>query len=387
MQKTTAENQRRRQFEAERSEHDFVLAQKATDDFVLPHLHTSFDFTSKLKSKQKKQNGIAFLISITFHAVFLIILALFFYKQTVEQVSSFVELDLITFDNPEPKRRFRRMSEVVPLENIVQFDNISKELEFKPELVAPKVNVQVAMLDMPESSLPSTAVEELQERNSDSLSRPTSASARVGKRSAKVIPRRPVSVNPINVVKPEREKSDGMDDALLAIAKHIAGLNETGKEDLVFVIDASGSMEEYIIAVANYLARMANVLLETGIDYTFGVLTFNRIDRKNQIELFDQTKDLEQCKRFLRAIECDGDERALDAIAEGLSTVKFRPDANRTFVLVTNEKLTGGYSVEEIIQQSKEATTIVNVIGIDDPKHRELAEQTGGLWFQAPQYR
>ena len=118
---------------------------------------------------------------------------------------------------------------------------------------------------------------------------------------------------------------------------------------MVFVIDASGSMEEYILAVANYLTRMANVLLGTGIDYTFGVLTFNRIERKDQIEIFDQTKDLEKCKRFLHAIKCDGDERALDAIAYGLSEIKFRSDANRTLVLVTNEKLTGKSSTEEII--------------------------------------
>ena len=334
-----------------------------------------------------KQNGVAFLISIGFHAVFLIILAIFLHKQTVERISSFVELDLVTVENPEPKRRFRRMSEVVPLDDMVKFDNISKEIEFKPELVNPKVNVQVAMLDMPESSLPSTAADGLQGVSSDNLSRPASASARVGKRSVsqKIIPRRPVSARPINLVKPERKKSDGMDNALLSIAEHIADLNETGKEDLVFVVDASGSMEKYIAAVANYLTRMANALLETGIDYTFGILTFNRVNRKNQIEIFEQTKDLEQCKRFLRTIECDGDERALDAIAEGLSEVKFRPDANRTFVLVTNEKLTGKYSTEEIIQQSIESVTKVNVIGIDDPKHKELAEKTGGLWFQAPQ--
>jgi Mg-chelatase subunit ChlD len=178
-----------------------------------------------------------------------------------------------------------------------------------------------------------------------------------------------------------------MDNALQSIAEHIAGLNETGKEDLVFVIDASGSMEEYILAVANYLTRMANVLLETGIDYTFGVLTFNRIDRKDRIEIFNQTKDLEKCKSFLRAIKCDGDERALDAIAYGLVEIKFRPDANRTFVLVTNEKLTGQSSTEEIIQQSKDASTKVSVIGVDDTRQKKLAEQTGGLWFQAPQYR
>lgn len=334
-----------------------------------------------------KQNGIAFLTSIIIHVVFLIILAIFLHKQKAERISNFVELDLVTIENPEPKRRFRRMSEVVPLNNMVKINSISKELEFKPKLVTPKVNVQVAMLDMPESSLPSTAAEGLQGISSDTLARPASASTSVGKRSmsAKVISRRPVPVRPINIVKPERKKTDGMDNALLAIAEHIADMNKTGKEDLVFVIDASGSMEKYIIAVANYLARMANVLLETGIDYTFGILTFNRVDRNNQIEIFEQTKDLEQCKRILRAIKCDGDERALDAIAEGLSKVKFRPDANRTFVLVTNEKLTGEYSAEEIIRQSKESGTKVNVIGVNDPKHKELAEQTGGLWFQAPE--
>ncbi|MFQ6042070.1 MAG: hypothetical protein ACE5PV_14525 [Candidatus Poribacteria bacterium] len=57
MQTTTAENQRRRQFEAERSEHDFVLAQNEPGNSTNPHSIDQWRAASRV-SLQEMLNSI-----------------------------------------------------------------------------------------------------------------------------------------------------------------------------------------------------------------------------------------------------------------------------------------------------------------------------------------
>ena len=40
---------------------------------------------------------------------------------------------------------------------------------------------------------------------------------------------------------------------------------------------------------------------------------------------------------------------------------------------------------EDILEKSAEAEVNIHVIGFDDPGHKILADQTGGLWFPLPQ--
>ena len=169
----------------------------------------------------------------------------------------------------------------------------------------------------------------------------------------------------------------------MLVANHIAGGNNN-QEDIVFLVDASGSMEEHIAAVANHLSQMADELTHKAVDCTFGIIEFKRLERKNSVDILPLTKDVELCKSTLRKIKCAGDERALDAIAAGLSKVQFRPNSPRTFMLVTDEKLMGKYSLEEIIERCNTAGVKVSVIGKDDKLSKELASQTNGLWFHLP---
>jgi len=207
--------------------------------------------------------------------------------------------------------------------------------------------------------------------------------ARRSKGTGRVTPRRKVTQRSTNILKREGKTGSEVGDAMMLIGDRIAEGNNS-KEDIVFLVDASGSMEKHIAAVANYLSQMADELTKNGVDCTFGIIEFKRLDRNNFVEILQQTKDVKLCKQTLRNIKCSGDERALDAIVEGLSKVKFRPDSQRTFVLVTDEKLMGKYSAEEIIQKCNTAGVKVSVIGKDDKLSKELASQTNGLWFHVP---
>lgn len=190
--------------------------------------------------------------------------------------------------------------------------------------------------------------------------------------------------------------------ALYWIARNIVGKNKTGKEDIVFLVDASGSMEENIAAVARYISRMIDVLKENDLDYTMGVIKFNRVLKSNDIRVYEQTTVANQVKAILRSIDCDGDERTLDAIEVGLMQVEFRDPVDKTFVLVTDEAFTPrtqtrrtqkGVGLKEmlqgdfreIVQMCRNDSVKVNVLGIEDGMHKSLAKETGGLWFQIPQ--
>jgi hypothetical protein len=57
--------------------------------------------------------------------------------------------------------------------------------------------------------------------------------------------------------------------ALYWIAKNIISKNKTGKEDIVFLIDSSGTMEDNISAVANYITKMIDVFKDSKLDYRY----------------------------------------------------------------------------------------------------------------------
>ena len=190
--------------------------------------------------------------------------------------------------------------------------------------------------------------------------------------------------------------------ALYWIARNTASQNKTGKEDVVFLIDASGTMADNIAAVARYVSRMVDVFKESELDYTMGVVRFKRILKENDVKIYEQTADVDQIKKILRSIKCKGDERTLDAIDVGLTQVEFRNPVDKTFILVTDEAftprsdtrrdrrdLTRGQMIREDFRNTVKACqndgVKVNVLGIDDALHKALAKETNGLWFQIPQ--
>lgn len=189
--------------------------------------------------------------------------------------------------------------------------------------------------------------------------------------------------------------------AMYWIGRNTVSQNKTGKEDIVFLIDASGSMEENIAATARYLSKMIDVFKESELDYTIGVVRFNRMLKKNDIKVYKQTKNANKIRAILRSIKCEGDERTLDALEIGLTKVDFRQPTDKTFILVTDEAftprsttrqsrrdLTLGEMLKEDFQELVEICQVegvkVSVLGIDDKLHKSLTKETGGLWFQVP---
>ena len=103
--------------------------------------------------------------------------------------------------------------------------------------------------------------------------------------------------------------------------------------DVVFVVDASGSMQDNINAVAEHLGGMVDAYKASEIDYQLGLVHFTVENRQNRIDVFQLTHDLSKVQTALYEIQVGGDEHALDAINETVMQLRFRNNATKHFVL------------------------------------------------------
>lgn len=171
------------------------------------------------------------------------------------------------------------------------------------------------------------------------------------------------------------------------LAQEIVETSEGGPIDVVFVIDASGSMRDNIKSVVEHLKEMVDVYKASKIDYALGVTEFWANKNRNRISVFQLTKSFTEYKRTLQAIDVHQDEHALDAIVQTVKELRFRPTSKRHFILVTDEALTSrdGLAVEDAIAYCREFGIYVNVLGLPIDEHQILAAQTGGKWHVIPE--
>ena len=171
------------------------------------------------------------------------------------------------------------------------------------------------------------------------------------------------------------------------LTEDIITSSEGAPVDVVFVIDASGSMGDNINAVAEHLGQMVDAYKASEIDYQLGLVHFS-INEKNQnrIRVFQLTQDLSKYKAALYGIKLGGDEHALDAINETLMKLRFRNNAVKHLILVTDEPFTSlhGFTVDDAINLCRKNKVFVNVLGNNEAKHKWLAAVTGGTWHAIP---
>ena len=171
------------------------------------------------------------------------------------------------------------------------------------------------------------------------------------------------------------------------LAQEIVETSEGGPIDVVFVIDASGSMSDNIEAVIEHLGEMVDVYKASKIDYALGVTEFWAHKEHNVINVVQLTKSYTEYKRTLQAISVHQDENALDAIVQTVKELRFRPTSKKHFILVTDEPLTSreGLKVKDAIAYCREFGIYVNVLGLPLDEHQLLAAETGGKWHLIPE--
>ena len=171
------------------------------------------------------------------------------------------------------------------------------------------------------------------------------------------------------------------------LAQDIVETSEGGPIDVVFVIDASGSMRDNIEAVTKHLKEMVDIYKASKIDYALGVTKFWAGKDGNKITVVQLTKSFTEYKRTLQEIITHQDENALDAVVQTVKELRFRPTSKKHFILVTDEPFTSkmGLSVADTIAHCREFGIYVNVLGLPLDEHQILAAETDGKWHLIPE--
>ncbi len=175
------------------------------------------------------------------------------------------------------------------------------------------------------------------------------------------------------------------DIALIKIGHHLLRTRKSDMLDIVFLIDASKSMRNDIDAVRKHLNQMADLLKTEDLDFTVGLVAFRDGTSFSLLgwdfQVTPQTTSIQEIKAELAAIHCRGGEKALDALVQAAAKVKFRRGAERRFILVTDEYVSGSYSPKRVLRKLKSERIGVNIIGRDEPFQKMLVQRTGGLWM------
>ncbi|MCZ6680214.1 MAG: VWA domain-containing protein [Candidatus Poribacteria bacterium] len=181
----------------------------------------------------------------------------------------------------------------------------------------------------------------------------------------------------------------GFDVVMTNLAEQIVERSEGGPIDVVFVIDASGSMGDNIRAVAKHLIEMIEVYKSAKIDYALGLTEFWAHTRppSNKIRVLQLTTDMREYQRAIQRITPRRDEHALDAIDQTIREMRFRPTSKKHLIVVTDELFTSIKQItpEQVIALCREFGIYVNVLGLNNDEHRRLAKETGGVWHAIPE--
>ncbi|RKU06794.1 hypothetical protein C6502_19420 [Candidatus Poribacteria bacterium] len=191
---------------------------------------------------------------------------------------------------------------------------------------------------------------------------------------------------------PSLDRDAQMGLLLQTIASGIASEKDSPTVDIVFLLDTSGSMEDNIHAVGRHLVDMVEVFQAEQLDFTMAMVPFKYLAQ----HFHQPTKDYQRYERLLENLKCSGAERAYNAIVKSITRIKFRPEARRRFILITDAPFTGSYTIQEVLQQCWAAEITLDIIGgvtdrteADDPlkaerEQKALARKTGGMWFPIP---
>ena len=177
---------------------------------------------------------------------------------------------------------------------------------------------------------------------------------------------------------------------------------ETTTADIVFFVDASGSMTGYIDAVRTNVSAFAKQLVSDGVDSRFLVISFadgysNDIYVHNVV-INDWTSDSTKVESLLASIDVYGNETQTHALNQTFSSVTFRDNAEKFGFLLTDEPTSSSdhsqyfpneifVTIDELVPKFKNINMPVSVISetLLKEHYTNLFANTGGVFVDITQ--
>lgn len=179
-----------------------------------------------------------------------------------------------------------------------------------------------------------------------------------------------------------------------SIAQGIAKRAKQGKLDVIFIIDTTGSMEDNVVGVKNYIEHFLKPLEEMKIDVELGLVEFSDRDARKE-KVYDPTDDPDKFRKWLSKTKFYGGrdlpESGYEAIIVALEEIDYRKSAQRSFVFISDSPQhdfdydgKSRYTLDRIITTLNEQNVSIDVIGLDFLPMKQLAWGTGGQWKPIP---
>jgi outer membrane protein OmpA-like peptidoglycan-associated protein/Mg-chelatase subunit ChlD len=168
-------------------------------------------------------------------------------------------------------------------------------------------------------------------------------------------------------------------------------ITEKKAVDFIFMIDITGSMQPYINQIRQNVSTFARNLISRGIDYRLGLILFTD-DMEKMYQPSRNTLDIIDWLTPVKA-QGGGDEKenALEAIDLAVNYIKYREDAERVLILVTDapyhQRGEGGHgvtrhsteSVTKLLQESQ--TRLFSIVPPKLTNYEVISRASRGNFF------
>ena len=194
---------------------------------------------------------------------------------------------------------------------------------------------------------------------------------------------------------PQQGRSDGSFRVLMVdLARSIGARSEKDKLDIVFVVDATGSMKDNIRGIRAYMGHFAERLRRDGKDAAFGAVVFtdNVVQKPEARGVSDDYNDV---RNWLFHTEYLGGgdlaESGLEALMSAVKDIDYRRRSERHVILVTDGPLHDAdydgqsvHTLDRVLETLQKKKLCVDVVGIDYLPLKQIARYTGGHWYPIP---
>ncbi len=167
---------------------------------------------------------------------------------------------------------------------------------------------------------------------------------------------------------------------------------ESGKADVVFVVDTTGSMGDEIRNVRNNIETFVSELEKNKVDIRLGLVEYKDIyeDGIGSTKSYDWYNNVDSFKTKLSSLSVEGGGDGPESVVDALycaRNMKFRTGVKKYIILLTDADYKNGTSISsratltDEIEKLSENEIVTSVVTVPDyySVYRELINQTDGI--------